>query len=248
MYDVFISYSTQDCDIIDGLSKLLRVDGRRVFRDRESIHPGEDWENELTDALSSAKQFILFWCCHAYQSEWVAWEIGQAIDRNKRVIPVLLCDQPLFEPVTRYQWIDLRRIASHPCDHDRQHTEIKHLHPVSQSSDESHRGDQMPKALGQLRNGRRFGLFCGLLLLLCSVLQPFPNGLAGDSATTINIITGTVGVLIIISLIASSLVRSGRTASCRRPLSRRAEKELESITYQHREAVRILYTAVTEDA
>jgi len=94
MYDVFISYSTQDSEIIDGLSKLLRVDGRRVFRDRECIQPGDNWEHELTSALSSAKQFVLFWCCHAEESEWVAREIDQAIDADKRVIPVLLCDQP----------------------------------------------------------------------------------------------------------------------------------------------------------
>jgi len=83
--------------------------------------------------------------------------------------------------------------------------------------------------------------------VVLSVLQPFPNGLAGDNATTINFIIATLGTLLIILSLASSLVRDRGTPSRRRRLSRRAEEELGTVNYKHREAVRILYAVVTEN-
>lgn len=110
-----------------------------------------------------------------------------------------------------------------------------------------HAGDQPPKSFGPHRNGSRLGLLWGIVLVVLSVLQPFPNGLAGDNATTINFIIATLGTLLIILSLASSLVRDRGTPSRRRRLSRRAEEELGTVNYKHREAVRILYAVVTEN-
>jgi hypothetical protein len=116
-YDVFISYSRQDRELVDALTKLLRLNGRRVFRDAEDIKPGERWSLQLTSSLSRSKQMVLFWCCHADKSEWVGREIEQALTEEKALVPILLCGHPPPCQVSKYQWIDLRGIATHECEH-----------------------------------------------------------------------------------------------------------------------------------
>lgn len=115
-YQVFISYSRKDADLISPLVKLLRLDGKRVFRDLDCINPGEKWDEEIRRALQECKTFVLFWCCHSSHSEWIAKEIDGALSPgNKQFIPVLLCGTPVPDEVRKYQWIDFRHCTKHCC-------------------------------------------------------------------------------------------------------------------------------------
>lgn len=116
-FDVFVSYSSGDARLVDGLIRLLRLTDRRVFVDKDAIEPGAEWEPALKAAVSGSRQMVLLWCCHSRESKWVAAEIRQAVDERKSIVPVLLCDEPVPPPVSKYQWIDLREVVRHRCEH-----------------------------------------------------------------------------------------------------------------------------------
>jgi len=116
-FDVFVSYSSDDGHLVEGLVRLLQLSGRRVFVDRNSIEPGTLWEHALRQAIAACEQFVLLWCCHSTASSWVATEIQQAVADAKPIIPLLLRGEPVPEPVSKYQWIDLRNLVAHSCDH-----------------------------------------------------------------------------------------------------------------------------------
>jgi hypothetical protein len=123
-FDLFVSYSRKDSHLVDGLVKVLRLTGRTVFVDNDSIEAGSIWEDTLRHAVSKAEQIVLFWCCHSSGSKWVAAEIAQAIDEKKPIVPLLLCDEPVPKPVAKYQWIDLQLGVKHPCKHPRSQANV----------------------------------------------------------------------------------------------------------------------------
>ncbi len=97
--------------------RLLGLAGRRVFVDKNSIGPGTLWEATLREAIPGSQQMVLLWCCHSRQSSWVAAEVEQAVGEGKSIVPLLLCAEPVPEAVAKYQWIDLRSVVAHPCEH-----------------------------------------------------------------------------------------------------------------------------------
>src|SRR5688572_13263659 len=115
-YDVFISYSRKDEHLIRPLLDLLRVGGKRVFRDVEEIAPGDEWSKRIDETLDDSEIFMLFWCCHAAKSPWVSREINRATrKREKRVIPAVLCPMEIPKAVSKYQWVDFIEVVKHDC-------------------------------------------------------------------------------------------------------------------------------------
>lgn len=115
-YDVFISYSQLDAAIVNQLEKLLELDGRSVFRDSDSIKPGQKWKEIIDAALASCSQMVVFWCCHAKESRWVEYELRQALTAKKHVVPVLLCNAEQPADLADRMWIRLAGLVHHYCD------------------------------------------------------------------------------------------------------------------------------------
>jgi hypothetical protein len=57
-FDIFVSYSSDDARLIDGLVRLMGLTGRRVFVDKNSIEPGAEWAKALREAVSSSQQMV----------------------------------------------------------------------------------------------------------------------------------------------------------------------------------------------
>lgn len=112
--EIFASYSSTDRRIVAQLLKFYQVVDTRVFFDQQSIGPGADWERAIGQGIASCDAVLVFWCEHSAASSWVEEEVRMAIDQGKRLVPVLLDDEPLREELERYQWIDLRQLTTHP--------------------------------------------------------------------------------------------------------------------------------------
>ncbi len=112
--DVFISYSHEDRDRIDPIVQLVRAMKKdSVFQDFISIRPGEKWANEIMDALEHCQTVLVFWCEHSAASDWVRQEYEAGIAANKEVIPILLDDTEVPDPLRVFQWLDFRRDKPH---------------------------------------------------------------------------------------------------------------------------------------
>ena len=107
-YTVFISYSRKDKAIVDLLTNLMRIGGGKVFRDEDSIAPGQRWEILIADSIRNAKTFVVFWSKNPSKSKAVKEEIVLAINQGKDVVPVLLDNTELNIELEAYQWLDLQ--------------------------------------------------------------------------------------------------------------------------------------------
>jgi hypothetical protein len=99
--ELFISYSRVDRYIAAPISQLLRTTQCAVFRDEDSIQPGERWSAVITESLENCECVLVFWSAAAPDSKSVEAEFRQAIALNKRVVPVLIDDAPL-PPFSEY--------------------------------------------------------------------------------------------------------------------------------------------------
>lgn len=112
--DVFISYSSEDRERINPIVQLVRAMKKgSVFQDFVSIRPGEKWANEIMKALAHCRTVLVFWCEHSAASDWVRQEYEAAIRANKEIIPILLDDTQVPDPLRAYQWLDFRRDEPH---------------------------------------------------------------------------------------------------------------------------------------
>jgi hypothetical protein len=117
-YDVYLSYSRDDAEIVGELQRRLGDSGLRVWRD-EQMEPGSEWAQALASALASARFAAI--CigpsglARGQQREVDAAEARAANDPDFRFGAVLLPGVPadlsaaaLPVQLARRQWIDLR--------------------------------------------------------------------------------------------------------------------------------------------
>jgi hypothetical protein len=56
--DVFISYSSADVALAERLEHLLKARGKRVWRDKTRLQPGQRVTNVIPEALREAKAVV----------------------------------------------------------------------------------------------------------------------------------------------------------------------------------------------
>ena len=110
---IFVSYSRRDAELIGPIVKLLRTTGTKIFRDEDSIEPGEEWRVAISESIEDARSVLVFWCEHSSESTEVRREWRQAVDAGKRVIPVMLDETPLDEVLARFNGIPLQGVVRH---------------------------------------------------------------------------------------------------------------------------------------
>ncbi len=128
-YDVFLSYSSVDEDVVEGFAERLREAGERVFFAPWELVPGARWLKALEQALEGSRTCAVF-VGPGGLGPWHSKEMEAALDQrvakedeeeDKRVIPVLLPgsspeDIPTF--LKQRTWVDFRRdlTARRPWD------------------------------------------------------------------------------------------------------------------------------------
>src|ERR1700743_3873149 len=116
MLKVFISYASEDRDLVLPYYDLLQADGIGAWMDTKNIHPGQNWELEITRAFKDAHIILLFCSSRSVNKRgFVRREANEAIENLKYLkpddiylIPVLLepCELPP-ELSARLQYVRL---------------------------------------------------------------------------------------------------------------------------------------------
>ena len=78
---IFISYAHQDAQQIKLLALAYKVQGVDYFYDRDSLAPGDVYEEKIYDYIDSSDLFVLCWSKNAAASDYVAKEKGRALLR-----------------------------------------------------------------------------------------------------------------------------------------------------------------------
>jgi hypothetical protein len=111
-----ISYSRADQAQVRALVALLKGGLRNVEKAiywDDQFEPGEPWFEQLKTHIDASPQLFVFWCDHSRASEQVRREFTYALERQKRVVPVLLDDTPLAPELAPIHGIDLRGAVRH---------------------------------------------------------------------------------------------------------------------------------------
>lgn len=100
---VFLSYSSQDRDVVSAIATAYQMAGVEHFWDRTSLKSGEEWSPRLRREIDRADLFHLCWSKSAAHSEWVAKEAEHALTRRRKQsgkpeITVQMLDGPPWAP------------------------------------------------------------------------------------------------------------------------------------------------------
>lgn len=110
---IFLSYSSDDKDIIGQLKGYLEEYGFDVFVAHEDIEPSSEWEKEIIKNLKNCHMFIPYLTNNFRKSKWTDQEIGMAVIRDKLIIPLQVELLP-YGFISKYQSLkfDSNRIKS----------------------------------------------------------------------------------------------------------------------------------------
>jgi TPR repeat protein len=86
---VFISYSRDDLDFADQLDIALRLYGFETSLDRHAISGGEEWKCRLGNLIREADTVVFVLSPVSAVSDICAWEVEEAAQLGKRIIPVV---------------------------------------------------------------------------------------------------------------------------------------------------------------
>lgn len=115
-YDIFISYSREDSDIVNQFVNLLIKEGYNVWIDREAYHFRGQLEERIAQAIMNSTTVLFFSSWASNESGYVLSEICYALAKMKPIIPIhMRCDMYadcIEEDFKDVDYIELRGVAS----------------------------------------------------------------------------------------------------------------------------------------
>jgi len=118
-HQVFISYSREegestisqhDRDIANRVCAALESESIRCWIAPRDIVPGDDWLNEIINAVEKSKVLVLIFSSDTDKSQWINDEVKIALDKKIKIIPFRIEDispQGVLRVLkVRCQWLD----------------------------------------------------------------------------------------------------------------------------------------------
>lgn len=110
MSHIFISYSRDDSDFVNGLIADIEKRGVEVWIDRQDISGGEAWRAAIAEAIRSCDAFVIVLSPNSTVSKNVSRELSIAESHHRPIIPLLYqpCEIPpnMEYQLAEIQWID----------------------------------------------------------------------------------------------------------------------------------------------
>lgn len=112
-YDVFLSYSSKDKEVVRDLAGRLRADGVKVWFDEWMIKPGDSIPSMIERGLETSRTLVLCMSKHAFASDWSKLEsytfrFRDPLNKSRRFIPVRLDDQEAPGSLAQFLYVDWR--------------------------------------------------------------------------------------------------------------------------------------------
>ena len=124
-HDVFISYSSRDKPIADGICANLEAAGVRCWIAPRDIAPGEDWPTAISLAISQSRSMVLVFSANSNNSAEVSRELILAANNKLIIIPFKIEDVAPVPGMQYYlartHWLD----AMNPPTSEQIHTLIE---------------------------------------------------------------------------------------------------------------------------
>ena len=105
-YDIFISYSRADTQIVDQFVTKLTDSGYRVWIDREGIDGGDQFPVRIVEAIENSTIVLFFSSANSNASKWTVKEIIYAFTEDKIIIPIKI-DETKYNKKIALNLIDI---------------------------------------------------------------------------------------------------------------------------------------------
>src|SRR5258707_10045905 len=110
-FDVFLSHSSNDKQVVRAIAERLRADGLRVWFDDWEIRPGDSIPAKIEEGLEHSRVLVLFMSASAFGSEWAQLEAGtfrfrDPLNKGRRLIPLRLDDAPIKGSLMQFRYIN----------------------------------------------------------------------------------------------------------------------------------------------
>lgn len=89
-YDLFVSYSRYDKEIVRKIVDMLRSKGYSVWIDTEGINSGEAFSGIITEAIENSDIVLFFSSTASNKSKWTRRELFLSSEEAKCIIPIKL--------------------------------------------------------------------------------------------------------------------------------------------------------------
>lgn len=89
-YDVFISYSRKDSEIVKKFADELDKAGYKYWMDIDGIESGDEFKRKIASAIRKSKVFLFFSSATSNESGWTVKEVNYAIKKKIHIIPIKL--------------------------------------------------------------------------------------------------------------------------------------------------------------
>lgn len=109
-FDVFISHSSKDTQIANGLVHTLEEQGLRCWIAPRDITPGTDYDRAIVEGIRASRVLVLIFSGHSNESADVAHEVRTALKAQLPVVPFRIQDVPLSDALEYHlgaaHWLD----------------------------------------------------------------------------------------------------------------------------------------------
>ena len=113
--NVFISYSRQDSEFSDQLVAALDAVGFATTIDRKGIHGAENWERRLRQLILESDTVVFVLTPRSAASSVCQWEVAQALELKKRIVPVVASPLGPAQPHERLRDLNYIYFYSEPA-------------------------------------------------------------------------------------------------------------------------------------
>jgi hypothetical protein len=103
----FVCYARHDEDFVLDLAARLQERDQQVWLDRWNIGPGDDWDKAIDAALTGCTTLLIVLSPDAVQSDEVRGELRSALNKQKRIIPVLYRASDIPRQLQSTQYLDV---------------------------------------------------------------------------------------------------------------------------------------------
>jgi len=120
-YDVFVSYSSQDKQVVHALAERLKQGGLRVWLDKWAIQSGPMIGLQIQHGLEKSRTLLMCMSPAYFDSEWTTLEHHALLFRdptneNRRFIPFLIEDCTMPDIIAQFAYIDWRTRSGEAYD------------------------------------------------------------------------------------------------------------------------------------
>lgn len=166
-YDIFISYSRQDRDVVDQICNALDDSNISYFRDIYDIAISSTFTQTLADSILSCKFVLFIGSKHSFASSYTSKEVSFAYQNHKPILPLLIDDSQM--PVNySFMFSDVQCLKLLNTPLSRLVSDIKILIDKHTTTPHDSTGakDSDIKPCTKPKRGKRLGLIAVITLLV----------------------------------------------------------------------------------